>query len=275
MRRALLFLAGGAAACGGGAASTKTDTKPEPAAAALDISSVKDDLTVFTDGQSHYFVVLVPDPEKDPPTNGELHLFYGDGKTMNAVKVFSSEADGMKFDVGFDDPRVPISPVGSVKREHGQVALTCWGKDVPLTEVKGDDAKKILSSATFQHYAPRWRPWAIGKDKDGNLTYLDYGNDPEHAQKNRLWMGKPGSMKEVEIVNTDHDQDWSHVTFATKQGNLQAEMVHNNEGTNFKLTWEGKPSLFLMDRTTEWKLIFNELKIYAARSPTPCDPMIE
>jgi hypothetical protein len=185
------------------------------------------------------------------------------------------QIDGLKFDVGFDDPRVPVSPLGSITREHGEVKLTCYGTDVPLTEVKGDEARKILGAATFQRRTPRWRPYAIGRDNDESYTYIDVGDEPANHGKWRVFQGKKGSLHEIAIVNTDHDDDWSNVTFGTKNGNLKAELVRKDEGSNFKLTWDGKKEMFMLSRAKEWKLIFNELKIYGARTPTPCDPMLQ
>ena len=69
----------------------------EPAAPpvpAADISAIKDNLKVLSDGKSHYVAVV--------PFGAGKELFYGDGKTFYAQRVFSSGSVGREsFDYAF------------------------------------------------------------------------------------------------------------------------------------------------------------------------------
>src|SRR5687768_1376600 len=103
--RHLFLLAGALAGCGGGA----TGAGPQgPSTAAggerVDIAAVRADLDVYTDGQGHMIALVEPDPERSIPD--ELRMFYGDGKTFHAVSASGAHADGLKFEIGFGDPRI-------------------------------------------------------------------------------------------------------------------------------------------------------------------------
>src|SRR5207247_6317429 len=104
---------------------------------------------------------------------------------------------------------------------------------------------------------PRVVPFALSRDNDGNYTYID-----TQGEKQRIWSGKPGAMKTVEIVNVQHDHEWDHVTFGTKEGNLKADIKKYPEGWSFDLTWEGKPTLFTLARSGSWQIIFEQLGVY-------------
>jgi hypothetical protein len=276
----LVLLAGG---CGGAAvtAERKVDeptgvlarpvaAKPQP----IDVTSVRDQLTVFTDGQQHYIVALVPDPEQPQVTDPDLHLFYGDGKEFASVKVYTSHADGLKFEIGFDDPRVPVSPLGSVTREKGKTVLTCMGKNVDLTALPADQQQQMLAAARFVRRTPAWRPYALSDDGKGSFVYIDHGNTPDNHEKWRLFMGKPGAMSEVAVTHMDHDRDWNDVTFITAKGTLKAKAGRDAERNWVaNLEWEGSPPLLSRSRAASWKLIFHELGVYDGRTPTPCEPM--
>src|SRR5262249_36785930 len=118
------------------AACAKTAPAPQAAAGAaagVAVSPVRDRLRLWTDGQSHSVALGEPDPEAPAPR--ELTLFWREGGAFHQVPVDSAFADGMKFEIGFDDARIPARPAGSIKREEGKTVLSCWGTDVPLKRV--------------------------------------------------------------------------------------------------------------------------------------------
>src|SRR5688572_17601558 len=79
----------------GGARGTGPGAAPAAGGERADISPVRGDLEVYTDGKGHMIALVEPDPERS--VQADLALFYGDGKTMHAVPVARYHADGLKF----------------------------------------------------------------------------------------------------------------------------------------------------------------------------------
>jgi hypothetical protein len=265
-------------ACGGGAQNRAGAGGGAPKLAArdaLDVAPVRDELTVFTDGKSHYIAALLPDPEREPPADEDLLLFYGDGKVFDSVKVYSASDAGLRFDIGFDDPRIAYSPLGNIVRTQGKVALHCSGEDVPLTQLSADQAQAMLRAATFRRRTPRWHPMTLGKDDRDVYTYVDTGNARDNHRKYRVFVGQKGKLQKLDIVKLDHDDEWLNLSFGTKQGTLKLHWVQKRGGGLYQLGWEGKPELTAIQRNDNWRLIFEELGVYPeGRSPTPCEPML-
>src|SRR5215470_14458803 len=150
MRSLLCLLAAG---CGGAAATAPAAQAAAPAPAApratpVDITPVREDIRVYEAGKGHYIALVEPDPEKQPPR--DRMLFWGDGKVFHAVPVWSAQADGLKFEIGFKDARIPASPAGEVKRERGKTELECWGEHVELKRLDGAAAGPMLAAARFE-----------------------------------------------------------------------------------------------------------------------------
>jgi hypothetical protein len=246
-------------------------TPPQP----IDVSAVKDGLTLFTDGKQHYYA-LFTGKAPDLPDADLLRLFYGDGRTFDSVKVYQSRMQLVGFEVGFDDPRVASSPAGTIRQAKGETTLECYGQTVALTPVAAPEAKPLLAAATFNRPRPEWSPFALSRDNDENYTYVDVGYTAAHKDKKRIFRGKKGALRELAVVNEQYDSDFSHFTFGTREGNLKATANETPQGLVFDLRWEGGCEQFSLAREDNWRLVFGELGVYReGRSPTPCDPMIK
>jgi hypothetical protein len=270
-RHALLtvFVVSGAAC--GGAAAHPAGGGGAPAGAKVDITPVRDALSVYSDGKSHYVALIEPDPEQKPPE--DLRFFYGDGKAFHAVPLYSYSSDGLKFEIGFNDARIPASPAGSVTREQGKVKLSCYGTDVDLQKLDDAAAKTMLGGATFYPNRTKWHPLALVKDGDKYL-YVDISAGEE--RKYRVFSGKKGSMREIAVKDSKYDERENKFSFLTSEGTLVATRDDDvKTGYALGLAWEGKKPVFTtLERAENWRLIFEGLGIYDGRSPTPCDPMM-
>jgi hypothetical protein len=262
-----------AAGCGASASVTR-----EGGAAAsserADIAAVRADLTVYTDGKGHLVALVEPDPEREIPD--DLRLFYGDGKTFHAVPVYSASDNGLAFDIGFKDARIPSLPAGNIKRELGKVTLSCWGSEVELTRLPPAEAQAMVGAASFMKNRTRWSPLALAREGE-RYVYVDSGQLPENWKKYRVWRGEKGRMREVPLSDASYDERANEFTFKTKDGVLKARRAEaiRTEYT-LGLAWDGKKDeLTPLPRAENWKLIFEQLGVYAARSPTPCDPVLQ
>ncbi len=255
---------GGAAATGGGASKPAADTS-------VDISPVKDDLQLYDAGKGHYVALVEPDPEKKPPR--DLLLFWGDGKTFHSLDVSTATQDGLKFEIGFKDARVPSNPAGEVKRELGKIALSCWGDPLPLQRVPPETAGPLLASAHFQKGRADWAPVALGKEGDRYL-YIDHGQTPDNDKIYRVFEGKKGALKRFEVTDAKWDERTNVLNIKTSDGRVLVAR-DENERTEYTLRprWESKKGDFTaLPRAKNWRLIFEELGVYSERlSPTPCD----
>jgi hypothetical protein len=270
MKAIALLLA--AAGCGAGAASV-ADRPAAPGGERADISAVRADLDVYTDGKGNMIALVEPDPERDIPT--DVALFYGDGKTMHAVPVSRYHADGLAFDVGFADPRIGANPAGSVVRELGKVTLACYGETVALTKLPDAESQAMVGAASFVKNRTRHGPLALVRDGDRYL-YVDYELDAPDGRAYRVFEGKQGRLTPVALDESGYDERENVWTFKTRKGVLKGMRDPKQSSYTITLAWEGKPDTYTsLSRAENWKLIYEELGIYPeGRSPTPCDPML-
>jgi hypothetical protein len=234
----------------------------------VDISPVRADLAVYTDGKGHYLPLVEPDPERKTPD--DLELFYGDGKAFHAARVSQYYADGLKFEIGFQDPRIPASPAGSVKRELGKVTLSCWGTDTELSRLPDPEAQAMVGAGTFYKNNTKYSPLALAQ-QDDRYIYVD--SEIGADKKYRVFTGKKGALKAVTVKDAKYDERENTFTFVTDQGTLVASRDRDASEYAFGLGWEGKKENWkTLGRSESWKLIFDELGVYTTRTPTPCDP---
>jgi hypothetical protein len=269
-RPIFFFLAVG---CGGAAANAPGPTQPA-ASATLDVSPVKDDLQLYDAGKGRYVALVEPDPERKPPR--DLLLFWGDGKIFHAVPVQNAQQDGLKFEIGFKDPRIPLNPAGEVKRELGKTEISCWGDHIALTRVPPASAGPLLAAARFQKSQADWAPVALGKDGERYL-YVDAGQSADNERVYRVFDGKKGALKRIEVSEGKWDEHTNVLNIKTAEGRVVVRR-DDQEKTEYTLrpAWEGKKGDFTaLPRAKNWHLIFDELGVYPSRpSPTPCDPML-
>ena len=237
----------------------------EPAAPpvpAADISAIKDNLKVLSDGKSHYVAVV--------PFGAGKELFYGDGKTFYAQRVFSSGSVGKEsFDYAFWEPRVSAPYKGSFELRDGKFRVRCDERLTEVTPVPDSESQSMLASARF--FAARWRyrAHALARDDRGTYYYVDRVREPEDSKTYRLFAGPKGAMKPLKMLNIVSDSQGE--IFATPAGELR--LVLDRKETVWIRRNQRTPltNLAVEDNHV---LIYTDLGVYTGeRLGTPCDDL--
>lgn len=257
------------AACGGSAAPHGGATAGPPATAdRVDISPVRADLEVYTDGQGHMIALVEPDPERKVPD--DLRLFYGDGKTFHAQRRFGGGRNGDEsFDSTFWEPRVDSGWKANFGYKDGKYKVQCDDRTTELTVVPKEEAQKILDEATFLKTRWKRKAHALARDNSGTYYYVDRAREPEDSKDYRIFRGPKGGLKPLRMTNVVSDTEGD--IFVTKAGRLR--LVLDRRET----VWlEGKRQTKLtpLDPGDNHVLIYSELGVYEGEPlGTPCDDL--
>jgi hypothetical protein len=233
-----------------------------PPVPAADISTIKDNLKILVDGKSHYVAVV--------PFGGGRDLFYGDGKTFYAQRVFSSGSVGKEsFDYAFWEPRVGAPYKASFELRDGKYRVRCDERLTEVTPVSESESQSLLASSRF--LAARWRhrAHALARDDRGTYYYVDRVREPEDNKTFRLYVGPKGAMKPLKMLNIVSDSQGE--IFSTPAGELRLVLdrketvwIHHNQRT--PLTNLGVEENHV--------LIYTDLGVYTGeRLGTPCDDL--
>src|SRR5215831_1951127 len=257
-----------AVACGGAAASAPAPRAPAPAP--FDVSAVRDSLVVFQDGKGHYVALVEPSWERESPE--DQTLFWGDGKVFHAVPVRRASENGLEFEIEYSDPRISITPAGSVKRALGKTALICESTTVTLVRVPPAEAKAMLAGARFEKRWVDHAPLSLGQAGDRYL-YVD-SQRGKGGRTYRIFEGPKGKLALVDTVEGTWDERRNLLPLKTKDRTLIVSRAPEiRDEYTLKAQWEGKGDEYkTLPREANWHLIFEGLGIYGDRpGPTPCD----
>jgi hypothetical protein len=227
-----------------------------------DISAVKDKLKILTDGKGHYVAVV--------PFGPSEHLYYGDGRSFFAQRVFGSSSSGTEsFDFTFWEPRVKARYQASFEFREGKFQVQCEERKTVLTPLADGENRAVLEQARF--FGPRWshRAHALARDERGTYYYVDRAREPEDSKSFRIFAGMKGSTKKLKMVNVVSDSEGE--VFATRSGDLRLVLARN------EATWvRGKKRTKLIPLPVEDNhvLIYTDLGVYTGqRLGTPCDDL--
>jgi hypothetical protein len=248
----------------GGAARGKPAAKVgEEDAPVVDVLAVKDKLVVLHDGKKHY-VVLVPFDDD------WKHVFYGDGKTFYAQRVFGGGSEGtIAFDLSFWEPRVKARYQASLELKKGKYDVQCDTRTTELTPLPAAEAATLIAGATFHETRWRFRAFALARDDRGTYYYVDRQREPEDSLNFRLFSGPRGGVKPLKMVNVVSDSEGQ--IFSTKAGDLRLVLDRK------EAAWvQGKARTTLVPLPIEDNaaLIYGDLGAYTGqRLGTPCDDL--
>ncbi len=227
-----------------------------------DISAVRDTLKILSDGQRHY-VAVVPFGPSD-------HLYYGDGATFYAQRVFGSSSSGTDtFDFTFWEPRVKARYQAGFEFRGGKYQVQCEERKTELRPLPDDENRAMLARAKF--FAPRWRhrAHALARDERGTYYYVDRLREPEDSKSFRIWAGPKGRARPLKMVNVVSDSQGE--VFATRAGDLRLVLARN------EATWVRKRKrtrLIPLPVEDNHVLIYTDLGVYTGqRLGTPCDDL--
>ena len=184
---------------------------PEESGTPVDTAAYRDKLILLSDGKQHY-LALVPFGDALAP------MFYGDGKTFWAQRVFGGGSSGREsFNRSFWDPRCARPPL--LRFSDSKYTVICDERQVELQPVADAERETILSGARF--FAARWkhRAYALARDNEGKYYYVDRLREPENNKVFRLFVGTRGNVKLQKMTNVVSDSEGD--IFATKTGSLR------------------------------------------------------
>jgi hypothetical protein len=237
-------------------AGEKVDVPP------ADISAVKDKLKVLTDGKRHFVAVV--------PFGPSEHLYYGDGTSFYAQRVFGSSSSGSEsFDFTFWEPRVKARYQASFEFREGKFRVQCQERKTELHPLPDEEARALLDRARF--FAPRWRhrAHALARNERGTYYYVDRLREPEDSKSFRIFAGPKGSTRPLKMINVVSDSEGE--VFATRSGDLRLVLARNEAVWVQKKT---RTRLIPLPVEDNHVLIYSDLGVYTGqRLGTPCDDL--
>ncbi len=211
-------------------------------AATTSRSQTRRELDVFTDGGGRYVAVSFKNRQ----------VFFGRDGTFWSLRTYP--ATGGR--VGFHDPRLVLP--GVLAKAPDGLAVTCLDKEARLAPVGEVEANAIMDDAVFEQQQPMSTPVALGAAADGTYAYIDVEGNERH-----LFVGSPGKVRRIEITSAEGTP--SKFRLETAAGAFDVVV-----GERTDIAWNGTP-MTALDPVTQWRLVFDQLRVYPARSPTPCD----
>ncbi len=227
-----------------------------------DISKIKKDLVVLTDDDGDFYAM-------SGTWSDDNAVFFGDGKTMYALRVFGGGADGSTgaIDFSFWSPRAGGN--ASVQRDgKGEYKLWCGEESFALKKAPDAVAKKLLDSAAFKKYLWKRQAQALARDDAGNYYYVDRMRDDFGGKAHRIFAGPKGGLKELPMTNVVSDSVGE--IYATKRGELRF-ITSSSSATWIK--GATKTNLTIIPVEDNIKLIYSDLGVYDGSLGTPCDDM--
>ncbi len=250
----------------------------------LNLSAVRGQLDVFTDGKGHYIATRVPPAVK--ATRVKEHFYYSaDGKVFYKQSI--SSIGGGKTFVGaaINDPRALYGTNSHFKYRDEKASFKCDERKTKLTALTHDKGQAMLKKAKF--FGVYWTrvPHALARDDDGNYYYVDRlaGRDSmvRGFRGFRVFVGPRGKMEQVKMKNMVSDPRGE--VFITKSGKLR--MVLTKSRINPKLekaVWltgrkDRKRTELVIVSVTHLRtrmMIFRELGVYQGlKLHKPCDDL--
>jgi len=222
----------------------------------VDVSAVKSQFLVFTDGDGGYFATIRADMD---------NLYYGDGKTFYRQRVTSGGANGNNdWTFRMWSPRVDGMADLDIKSDKGTIG--CGDDEFELTQVSAKEATKLLDKAVFKR--PLWtrQGHTLWRDDKGTYYYIDRLQDAYGGKGFRLFAGQKGAMKELGLTNIVSDSVGQ--IYSTKKGELR---FVQEDG---KATWiknERKTQLVYVPIEDNLAMVYGDLGVYDGSLGTPCD----
>ena len=221
----------------------------------VDVSAVKAQFEVYTDGEGGYFVVAPGDTDM---------TFHGDGKTMYRQRSISSSRNGAAWSRRMWSPRV--DHVADLSVDGGKGTMACGEESYDITQVTGAEATKIIDKAVFKK--PLWtrQAHALSRDDRGVYYYVDRNLEEYGGKGYRLFAGQKGAMKELGLTNIVSDSEGE--IFASKKGELRFVQEQT------KAVWikgDKRTELVAVPLDRNLAMIYGELGVYEGSLGTPCD----
>ncbi|MFW5876707.1 MAG: hypothetical protein ACOCXM_08215 [Myxococcota bacterium] len=221
---------------------------------------------VCVDEPGERYIVLSPRTEE---------MAYGTKKSMVRVRQPEGLSSGWFFEPRHFNERHNASFRGHDLRYYSRVeveddtcTLQCGEREVELELVEGDDKADIFALDRGEPPFDRV-PHALARDRRGVYYYVDRGATEATARDFRLYRGRRGAMRQLDMRDIVSDSEGD--VFESASGTLRL-VVDRDEA----LWIRGKRSkdLKALPIGENLGVIFNELGIYLGEPlGTPCDDL--
>ncbi len=234
------------------------DPKPQP----IDIKPIRDQLQVAQDAKGGLYVFI----------HGKTsRLWYGTGKELYEQWVTGTVANGDAWQIDAWSPRLSRMQPGLLRRTEANT-YERWCSDeietAQLTLLTGDRAKQALDKHVLMTELLGRRPRFLARDESAVYYYVDQLVGGKGV---RLFVGKKGAMKQVDLLDTAIDSAGS--VYTAKTGELR--LVDTHQGDAMTAAWvkgDKRTPLIWLDRDVNSHVIFSELGIYK-QIGTLCDDL--
>ncbi len=232
----------------------------------VDITPVRDQLTVLRSDTGHYIVIQAFD-------TGGTHFYFGDKKNLYRQRSYSGRSNGTKsFALSYWSPRNRRSG-GEIELRDGQWNVVCDDRKTPFSELTGAEASALLDKGRF--FTPLWTRTAhfLARDDDGNYYYVDKDR-PRESAGHRLFVGPKGALRSYKLTNVVEDSQGA--LYVSKQGRLKTIAVRGGPAKSQWITGKGRRKV-TEDLTTvpvvaNVMLVYAQLGVYEGKLlGTPCD----
>lgn len=220
---------------------------------------------VCTDGEGRY-VGFGPYPD------GDDTLFFGEEKSLVRVPLENKGSRAYFFEpreereqVG-DDPLTRYHSLLVTRGENDTCRLRCGQRWIDLHKLSYKDARRLLLKAAFEPPPPRRKPFALARDRRGVYYFIDT-SDREGARDFRLYRGRKGNLKQLEMTNIVEDSQGA--IFSTRSGKLRLIVEKEN---SFWIDGKKTHALINLPLVENLGMIYNQLGPYLGIPlGTPCD----
>ncbi|MEC9072725.1 MAG: hypothetical protein VX938_10115 [Myxococcota bacterium] len=238
----------------------------------LDIRDFQDALSVLSDGNGHYVVVVTFAGANKTHKVGS-HLFYGDGQVFYEQRVSGggSNSTDKTFNRYLWEPRAKAS----LRARGDAYTIQCDERETAFRVVPKAQAETLLANGRFN--PPLWkrRAYALTRDDNGTYYYVDRAREPPGNFDFRLSRGNRGDMKALKLANIVSDSEGD--IFITRGGSLRLTWDRTRGNGARRSEWvEKRKTRALVDVPVSRNavLIYRDLGMYdGQRLGTPCDDL--
>lgn len=235
------------------------DPKPQP----IDIKPIRDQLQVAQDAKGGLYVFTLG--------NG-ARLWYGTGKELYEQPVNSRSANGDAWTLNVWAPRLSNMQSATLRKTADNTYDRYCNAETDtmgLTLLTGDRAKQALDKHVLMTEFLGRRAKFLARDEAAIYYYVDR---LKTGKGDRLFVGKKGAMKEIELLDIASDSSGS--VYTSKTGELRLVDTRNDGGT-LTAAWvkgDKRTELIRVDLDVNSHVIFSELGIYKQLG-TLCDDL--
>jgi hypothetical protein len=225
---------------------------------AVDVSEFREHMVVLTDGDGHYLITA-------PVSKHYSWAFVGDGKKFYKMRGFGGGLQaGTSYSYRFWSPR--FSNRASIEWRNKKWTVSCGQREVEVSVVPDDEAKKMIAEATF--HEPLWKrsAYRLARDDRGTYFYIDRARDDYGGRDWHVYKGQKGNLKKLKMKNIVHDSEGD--IFSMKKN--KKRLIVDNE-TAVWIDGKKRTELVFLPLLPNLELIYAELGVYVDELGTPCD----